>query len=80
MIGSFILSHDFKVMRFRPGVDYQCLHEPGMSIECVKLTKLLQKHPPLFRVQVDSLCCMLSIQIKERTVKSLTFSVNLHTF
>ena len=31
-------------------------------------------------VQDDSLCCMLSIQIKERTVKRFRFSVRRRTF
>ena len=40
-----------------------------MSTECVKMTRLLQLHSSVFRVQVDSLCCALSIQIEECTVK-----------
>ena len=56
------MSHDLKVMRFGPEVDTQFSHRSDTSIENVKMTKHLQKHTPLFRVQVDSLCCTLSIQ------------------
>ena len=63
------MSQDLKVMRFGPGVDTKFSHGFDTSTESVKMTKHLQYHTPLFRVQVESLCCTLSIQIKERTVK-----------
>ena len=44
-------------------------NESGMSTERVKMTKLLQQHSPFVRVQVDSMFCTMSIQIKERTTK-----------
>ena len=53
--GSFILSHDYKIMRFGPGVDTQFSHESGKSTECVKIELFLKEHSPLIRVQVESL-------------------------
>ena len=68
MIGSFILSRDSKVMRFEPEVDIQFSLGSSTSTEYVKMTELLKLHSPLVRVQVHSVCCALSIQIKERPV------------
>ena len=34
--------HDYKVVRFGPGVNTQFSHDSGTSIERVKITKLLQ--------------------------------------
>ena len=67
--GSFILSQYYKVVCFGPGVDTQFSHESGKTTECVKMTIFLQQHSPLVRVQVDSLFCTMSIQIKEHTAK-----------
>ena len=79
MTGSLILSHDSMVMRVGPGVDTQFSHGSDTSTERFKMTKPLHKNLPLFLVQVDSLCCTLSIQIKERTVKmSLSFGESWH--
>ena len=69
MIGSFTLSHESSVMRFGPEVDNQFSHGSGTSTERVKITKLHQYHSSVLRGQVDSLCCSLSIQRNERTVK-----------
>ena len=80
MTGSFILSHDYKVVRFGPGIDTQFSHESGKSTECVKKELFLQKSSPLVRVQVDSLFCTISIQIKEHTAKRYKMSVNRSTF
>ena len=57
-------------MLFGPGVDTQFSHGSGTSTERVKITKLYEIHSSVFRVQFDSLCCLLSIQIMERTVKT----------
>ena len=80
MTGSFILSHDYKVVRFGPGVDTQFSHESGKSTECVKIELFLQERSPLIRVQVDNLFCTMSIQIKEHTAKRYKISVNRSTF
>ena len=62
MIGSFILSYDSSVMRFRPWiwhVDRKCQDDK---------TFFSTIHPcPGFKLTVCF--CVLSIQIKERTVK-----------
>ena len=76
----FYLSHDYKVVCFGQGVDTQFSHESGMSTECVKIELFLQEHFPLIRVQVDSLFCTMSIQIKEHTAKRYTVSVNRSNF
>ena len=71
---SFILSHDYEVVRFGPRVDTQFSHESRKSTECVIIELFLQEHFPLIRVQVDSLFCTMSIQIKEQTAKRYTIS------
>ena len=58
------------MMLFGPGVDTQFSHGFVTSTERVKITNLYEKHSSVFRVQCDPLCCLLSIQIKERTVKT----------
>ena len=69
MNGSFMFSCDSKVILLGPGVDNKFSHGSCTSIECVKMTKLLQLHSPMFTVQVCSLYCALYIQIKQRTVR-----------
>ena len=44
MTGSFILSHDYNVVPFGPGVDTQFSHESGKSTECVKVELFLKEH------------------------------------
>ena len=41
---------------------------------------VLQERSPLIRVQVDSLFCAMSIQIKEHTAKRYNISVSRSTF
>ena len=80
MTGSFILSHDYKVVRYGSGVDTQFSHESGKSTECVKIELFLQEHSPLIRVQVESLFFTMSIQIKVHTAKRYNIPVNRSTF
>ena len=69
MIGSLILSHDSFVVRFGSGVDTQFSHGSGTSTERVKMTKFYSNIHPFSGFKLTVLCCTLSIQIKERTVK-----------
>ena len=61
------MSHYYKVVvRFGPGVDTQFSHESGKMCED---DNILQEHSPWVMVQVDSLFCTMSIQIKEHSAK-----------